>query len=99
MVQLSLDLTFTWIITFFLENYLYGLSWAHAAGFPYWAAARVPGGGRDHGLMWAQLILDSFEADENSLLHAKTSTYLISACGAAAHKSLRKSGSFKGQET
>lgn len=58
----------------------------------------MPSGGKDHGLPWAQLILESFEADENSPLHAKTSTYQI-VCGDAAHKSLRKSGSCEGQET
>lgn len=59
----------------------------------------MPGGGKGHGLPCAQLILDSFEADENSPLHAKTSTYQMIVCGAAAHKSLRKSGSCEGQET
>lgn len=58
----------------------------------------VPGGGRDYGLLWVQLILGSFEADENSPLHAKTSSYQMSTCGAAARKSF-KSGSCEGQET
>lgn len=58
----------------------------------------MPGGKRDHGLLWAQMIVGCFEADENSPWHAKTSTYQMSMCGAAAHKSLRKSGSCEGQE-
>lgn len=66
------------------------------AGFLYWGTARVPSGGRDHGLPWAQLILDSFEAVENYPLHAKTSAYQISVCGVAAHKSFKKEWQLQG---
>lgn len=58
----------------------------------------LPSRGRECGLPWAQLILDCFEADENSPFHAETSVYQMSVCDVAAHKSLRKSGSCVVQE-